>query len=80
MHYMLFQCGDGESTGRLRPAAEAVTVRVRDGRTVVTRGPFEATERQLTGFEVVEAGDLDEAIETAGARGGVVEVRPFWEG
>jgi hypothetical protein len=68
---------------RLRPPAEAVTVRVRDGRTLVSDGPFAETKEQICGFEVVECADLDEALEVAGthptAAAHTVEIRPFWE-
>jgi hypothetical protein len=68
---------------RLRPKAEAVTVRVRDGQVLVTDGPFAETKEQICGFEVVECADLDEALEVAGghptAHAHTVEIRPFWE-
>jgi hypothetical protein len=64
----------------LQPTASATTVRVRDGRTKATDGPFAETKEQLGGFYLVEAKDLDEAIGIAsripGARVGSVEVRP----
>lgn len=70
----------GES---LQPTTTATTVHVRDGKTMTTDGPFAETKEQLAGFYVVEAKDLDEAIELAamipGARTGSVEVRPVWE-
>jgi hypothetical protein len=68
---------------RLRPAAEAVTVRVRDGRTLVTDGPFADTKEQIGGYEIVECPDLDVAIDVASAHPSArvgVEIRPFWEG
>ena len=65
----------------LHPIATATTVRVRDGRTVTTDGPFAETKELLGGFYVVEAADLDEAIGYAalipGAKTGSVEVRPI---
>jgi len=65
----------------LHPIATATTVRVRDGRTVTTDGPFAETKELLGGFYVVEATDLDEAIGYAalipGAKTGSVEVRPI---
>jgi hypothetical protein len=69
---------------RLRPAAEAVTVRVRDGRTLVTEGPADAAYAPLTAVEIVACPDLDAAIEAAGGHpagelSGAVELRPFWE-
>ena len=62
---------------RLRPASTATTVRVRDGQTLVTDGPFAETPEELTGFLVVEADGPDEALATArGLGGAAVEVRP----
>jgi hypothetical protein len=64
----------------LQPAKTAVSVRRRDGKTSATDGPFAETKEVLGGFLVVEARDLNEAIEIAGrvplARFGTVEVRP----
>jgi len=64
---------------RLLPAATATTVRVRDGKTSVTDGPFAETKEQLGGYFVIEARDRDEAIRIAakipGASTGCVEVR-----
>ncbi|GGC18183.1 YciI family protein [Cellulomonas carbonis] len=66
----------------LAPAEEAMTVRVRDGRTTVTHGPFAELAEQVSGYNLLAAADLDEAIEVAGrhpaARHGVVEIRPTW--
>ena len=68
---------------RLRPTADATTVRVRDGEVVTSDGPFAETKEQIGGFFAVECKDLDEAIEVAakipGARTGSIEVRPIWE-
>ena len=67
---------------RLRPTAEAQTVRVKDGKVVSTDGPFAETREQLGGYYLVEAKDLDEAVAIAAkipsARFGSVEVRPVW--
>jgi hypothetical protein len=64
----------------LHPVAAATSVRVRDGKRLVTDGPFAETHEQLGGFFMIEAGDLDEAIAIAaripGARKGTIEVRP----
>ncbi|HEV2930288.1 MAG TPA: YciI family protein, partial [Propionibacteriaceae bacterium] len=49
----------------LQPTATATTVRVRDGETVTTDGPFAETTEQLGGFYIIEATDLDEAVEVA---------------
>lgn len=67
----------------LQPVATATSVRVRDGRRMVTDGPFAETREQLGGYFLIDAKDLDEAIEIAGripgARKGTVEVRPMVE-
>lgn len=64
----------------LHPVAMSSCVRVRDGRRLVTDGPFVETREQLGGYFLIEANDLDEAVEIAGripgARKGTVEVRP----
>lgn len=66
----------------LQPIATATTVRVVDGRTTTTDGPFAETKETLGGFYIVEAADLDEAIAYAamipGARHGSIEVRPIF--
>jgi hypothetical protein len=68
--------------GHLQPAATATTVRVADGTALVTDGPFADTKEVIGGYYLLEADDLDAALEIAGrvpaARmGGAVEVRPF---
>src|SRR4051812_12149492 len=67
---------------RLRPVSEATTVRVRDGKAMVSDGPFAETKEQVGGYDIIECADLDEAIEVAAkhpvARLGAVEVRPLW--
>jgi hypothetical protein len=67
----------------LQSVSTATTVRVRNGKTVVTDGPFAETREQLGGYFLVEAADLNEAIAIAGripgARKGTVEVRPVVE-
>jgi hypothetical protein len=67
----------------LTPTSTATTVRVVDGETVTTAGPFAETKEALGGFYLIEARDLDEAIETAAkipaAKEGSIEVRPIWE-
>ncbi len=71
------------ATSPLQPVAMSTTVRVRDGRRLVTDGPFAETREQLGGFYLVEAKNLDEAISIAGrvpgARVGSVEIRPVIE-
>jgi hypothetical protein len=67
----------------LQPVRTAVTVRVRSGKLSVTDGPFAETKEQLAGFYLVEAKDLNEAIQLAAkippARVGGIEVRPIRE-
>jgi hypothetical protein len=67
----------------LTPTSTATTVRVVDGETVATDGPFAETKEALGGFYLIEARDLDEAIEVAAripaAAFGSIEVRPIWE-
>jgi len=67
----------------LQPAATAQSVRVREGKQLVTDGPFAETREQLGGFFLIEAKDLDEATSIAGripsARTGSIEVRPVVE-
>jgi hypothetical protein len=74
----LFQAGEA-----LTPTSTATTVRVVDGETVATDGPFAETKEALGGFYLIEARDLDEAIEVAAkipaARSGSIEIRPIWE-
>jgi hypothetical protein len=64
----------------LQPVATATTVRVRNGDTVVSDGPFAETEETLGAYCLIEADSLDEAIEWASripsARSGTVEIRP----
>ncbi len=68
---------------RLRPTATATTVRVRDGETLTTDGPFAETKEQLGGFYTIDVSHLDEALSWAAkvpsATYGSVEVRPIWE-
>src|SRR5688500_9602137 len=75
--------GVAHEGGRLQPRAQAVTVRVRDGKLLVTDGPFAETKEQICGFEIVTCADLDEALEVAGSHPSAarhtVEIRPFWE-
>ena len=73
--------GQFVSANPLQPVATATTVRVREGKRVVTDGPFAETKEQLGGYYLVDAKDLDEAIGIAaripGARIGSIEVRPI---
>ena len=65
----------------LQPVETATTVRVRNGKVSITDGPFAETKEQLAGFYLVEARDLNEAIQLAAkippARVGSIEVRPI---
>jgi hypothetical protein len=67
----------------LYPTSTATSVRIRDGRQLVTDGPFAETKEQLGGFYLVDAADLDEAISIASrippAKWGTVEIRPVYE-
>ena len=67
---------------RLAATSGATTVRVRNGDVLLADGPFAETKEQIGGYDLLEAADLDEAIEIASkhpvARYGFVEVRPFW--
>jgi hypothetical protein len=81
----LHDSGAYVSADQLQPIATATTVRVRNGETLVTDGPFAETKEQLGGYYLVEAKDVDEALKIAeripSARYGSVEVRPVvvWE-
>lgn len=67
----------------LHPTSETTCVRMREGKRLVTEGPFAETREQIGGYFLVEAEDLNDAIEIAsripGARIGTVEVRPLTE-
>ncbi len=67
----------------LQPAHTATTVRVRNGKVSTTDGPFAETKEQLGGFYLVDAKDLNDAIQIAAripaARLGSIEVRPVWD-
>ena len=82
---MVQQRGVMKSGDALLPAATATTVRVKDGKTLTTDGPFAETKEQLGGFYILDCKDLDEAIDYAAkipdAAVGrcAIEVRPLWE-
>jgi len=71
------------ASNRLLPAAEAITVRVRQGNIATTDGPFAETKEQFGGYYVIDVRDFNEAIQIAaripGAAHGCVEVRPIAE-
>ena len=73
----IWQIGD-----RLAAPRRARTVRVREGRTIVTDGPVTETKESVGGFDLIECGSLDEAVAIAAAHpvaeGGTIEVRPLW--
>ncbi len=73
--------GKHEAGAKLQPPETATCVRVRDGRRLVTDGPFAETAEQLAGFMLLECKDLDEALDWAArhpdAHNGTVEVRPI---
>jgi hypothetical protein len=76
----VYQTGDP-----LQPTSTATTVRMKNGKTVVTDGPFAETKEQLGGYSIVEAENLDEALSVAARhpllRAGLsIEVRPISEG
>jgi hypothetical protein len=77
----LERAGQHRATGKLAGSPAARTLRLRDGRAVVTDGPFAETKEQFGGFHIVECRDVDEALAIA-ARiptlrvGGTIEVRP----
>ncbi|MCU1397843.1 MAG: hypothetical protein JWN62_952 [Acidimicrobiales bacterium] len=85
-------CEEGERRGirqqgdRLRPPADATTVRIRGGELLLTDGPFAESKEWIAGYDLINCADLDEAIDYASrhpmARFGCVEVRPIhpWEG
>jgi hypothetical protein len=74
--------GHFRAGGRLQSIATATTVRVRDGKTQTTDGPFAETKEQLGGYYLIEANDLDEAMKIASripsAKLGSIEVRPLF--
>jgi hypothetical protein len=74
--------GNYKGGNALQPVATATSVRVRDGKAMVTDGPFAETREQLGGYYLIEAAHLDEATAIAakipGARSGTIEVRPIW--
>jgi hypothetical protein len=78
----IVQAGQFKAADRLRPVSTASTVRVRNGKVMVTDGPFAETREQLGGYYLIEGKNLDEALAVAaripGAKHGSIEVRPIW--
>lgn len=81
--HQLEQAGQFIATAPLQPTAMATSVRVRQGKRLVTAGPFAETHEQLGGYFLIDATDLDQAIAIAsqipGASRGTVEIRPVVE-
>ena len=75
--------GNYVAAAPLHPVSTATSVRVRDGKRLVTDGPFAETREQLGGYFLIDAHDLDEAMGIAaripGARKGTIEIRPVME-
>lgn len=75
--------GQYVAAGPLHPVSTATSLRVREGKRLVTDGPFAETREQLGGFYIVEARDLDEALAIAEkippAKYGTIEIRPLME-
>jgi hypothetical protein len=75
--------GKMQAAEALQPTASATTVRVRNGESLMSDGPFAETKEQLGGFYLLDCNDLDEALAYAakipGALHGSIEVRPIWE-
>jgi hypothetical protein len=76
----IVQAGQFKAGNALQPTSTATTVRVRGGKTLTTDGPFAETREQLGGYYLIEAKNLDEAIEIASrvpsAKHGSIEIRP----
>lgn len=81
--HQLHANGQYLSASPLHPAGTSVIVRVREGKSLITDGPFIETREQIAGYFLVDAKDLNEAVRIAtrapGARIGTVEVRPLIE-
>ena len=78
----LAERGQLRGGGQLRSTSSATTVRMKNGKAVLTDGPFAETKEQLGGYHLVECKDLDEALSIAARiptlpAGGAIEVRPF---
>jgi hypothetical protein len=76
----IIQSGQFKAGDALQPTSTATTIRVRDGKTLPTDGPFAETREQLAGYYLIDAKTLDDAIAIAAripsARIGSVEIRP----
>ncbi|GAA5025731.1 YciI family protein [Microbacterium fluvii] len=78
----VYDTGRGIEGDRLRPPAEAKTVRRRKGEVIVSDGPFAESYELIGGFDVLECADLEEAVEIASrhpmAAWGAIELRAYW--
>jgi hypothetical protein len=78
----IIESGQYKGGNALQPVTTATSVRVRDGKTLLTDGPFAETVEHLGGYYLIEAANLDDATSVAaripGARAGTIEVRPIW--
>jgi hypothetical protein len=78
----LIKAGAMLAGSRLRPTSDAASVRVRNGKTEVLDGPYAETKEQFGGYYLIEAADMDAAMDWASkcpaARRGTIEVRPVW--
>ena len=74
--------GAWKTGDQLAPPRRARTVRVRNGKPIVTDGPFIESKEAVGGFDIIECGSLEEAVEIAArhpiAQTGTIEVRPLW--
>jgi hypothetical protein len=79
----LIKAGAMQGGERLRPTADATSVRVRGGKTEVLNGPYAETREQLGGYYVIDVPDLDAALTWAArcpsSSYGTIEVRPIWD-
>jgi hypothetical protein len=79
---MLQTRGHAVASHRLQPTTTATTIRVRDGKTIATDGPFAETKEQFGGYYLVDCKDLDEAMVLAAqiptALNGSIEIRPVF--
>ena len=77
----ILKSGNMKAGDALQPTSTATCVRIRNGKTLTTDGPFAETKEQLGGYYIIECANLDEAIEAAGrlpaVKYGTVEVRPI---
>lgn len=77
----IIQSGNFKAGSELHPVSKATTVRIRDGKRLVTDGPFAETKEQLGGYYLIDAADLDQATAIAAripsAKSGSIEIRPI---